>query len=124
LRRHVNGSGMMRARKRSISVTKRRKTWKHNKSKHGGHIAGLAVRIGKGHASSDMAGLPLGVDPIVAARDYLDRNESCLPDCSRASFWLCCCSLVGRAGVYVWAGLGGNNTRDEVSCLKRGDRLS
>jgi hypothetical protein len=34
LRRHVNGRGMMRARKMSISVTKRRNTCKKSKSKH------------------------------------------------------------------------------------------
>lgn len=38
LRRQVNGSGTMRAQKMSISVTKRRKTWKKSKSKHVGHI--------------------------------------------------------------------------------------
>jgi hypothetical protein len=43
LRRHVNGSGTIRAQKMSISVTKRRKTWKKNKSKHGGHIADSPV---------------------------------------------------------------------------------
>jgi hypothetical protein len=53
LRRHVNGSGTMRAQKMSISVTKRRKTWKQNRSKHGGHIAGMLVGS-KGHTSSDL----------------------------------------------------------------------
>jgi hypothetical protein len=43
LRRQVNGSGTIRARKMSISVTKRRKTWKHNNCKHGGHISALVV---------------------------------------------------------------------------------
>lgn len=42
LRRQVNGSGTMRAQKMSISVTKRRKTWKKNKSKHVGDIGRLA----------------------------------------------------------------------------------
>jgi hypothetical protein len=42
LRRQVNGSGIIRARKIIISVTRRRKT-RHNKSKHGCHIAGVVV---------------------------------------------------------------------------------
>jgi hypothetical protein len=33
LRRHVNGRGTINAMKMTISVTKRRKTWKQNKSK-------------------------------------------------------------------------------------------
>lgn len=41
LRRHVNGRGTMRAQKMSISVTRRRKTWKKNRSKHVGHVACL-----------------------------------------------------------------------------------
>jgi hypothetical protein len=45
LRRQVNGSGTIRARKMSISVTKRRKTCKQNNSKYGGHIV---LRLGKG----------------------------------------------------------------------------
>lgn len=38
LRRHVNGRGTIRARKMSISVTKRRKTWKKSNSKHVSNI--------------------------------------------------------------------------------------
>ena len=40
LRRHVNGRGTIRARKMTISVTKRRNTWKRSKSKHEGKIVG------------------------------------------------------------------------------------
>ena len=47
LRRHVKGSGTMRAQKMSISVTRRRKTWKKSKSKHVGHIVCLAGCSGK-----------------------------------------------------------------------------
>ena len=38
LRRHVNGSGTIRARKLAISATKRRNTWKKSKSKQMGNI--------------------------------------------------------------------------------------
>jgi hypothetical protein len=48
LRRQVNGSGTIRARKMSISVTKRRKTWRHNNSKHRGHISASVVGSSKG----------------------------------------------------------------------------
>jgi hypothetical protein len=45
LRRHVNGRGTMRARKMSISVTRRRKTCAKSKSKHVGSIVGLVRRV-------------------------------------------------------------------------------
>lgn len=40
LRRHVNGSGTIRAQKMSISVTKRRKTCRKSTSKQSGHMLG------------------------------------------------------------------------------------
>jgi hypothetical protein len=44
LRRHVNGRGTIRAQKMSISVTRRRKTWKKSRSKHVGHIVSSGVQ--------------------------------------------------------------------------------
>lgn len=38
LRRHVNGSGTIRARKMNISVINIANTWKRRKSKHVGNI--------------------------------------------------------------------------------------
>ena len=43
LLRHVKGSGTIRAMKMTISVTRRRKTWKKNKSKHVGTIFELRI---------------------------------------------------------------------------------
>lgn len=43
LRRHVNGSGTIRARKMTISATRRRKTWKKSKSKHVGNIVDVVA---------------------------------------------------------------------------------
>jgi hypothetical protein len=43
LRRHVKGRGTIKAQKMAISVTKRRKTWKKNKSKHVDNIIELAA---------------------------------------------------------------------------------
>ena len=46
LRRHVKGSGTMRARKMTISATKRRNTCKQNRSKHVGTILNLVEWCG------------------------------------------------------------------------------
>lgn len=44
LRRHVNGRGTIKARKMSISVTRRRKTCEKSKSKHVGNIIDTEIR--------------------------------------------------------------------------------
>lgn len=47
LRRHVKGSGMMRARNMTISSTRRRKTCVKNKSKHVGSMIGVPAGPGR-----------------------------------------------------------------------------
>jgi hypothetical protein len=72
---------------------------------------GFGGGVVKGHASSNAEVLPLASSVVVAVRTRLVRLEQYLPDCSRASFWLCCCSLAVWADVCVQAGLGPNSTR-------------
>jgi hypothetical protein len=52
---------------------------------------------------------------------YLFRWELCLPDCSRASFCVCCVGLVIQVAMFGWAGLSGNCT--ELGAVEDGKAL-
>jgi hypothetical protein len=113
LRRHVNGSGTIKAQKISISVTKRRKTCTSSKSKHKGNMvkgsARLGGRKGRGRATCSVR-VPLNKQRYASVL-VLFRAGAHLLDCSRAS-----CLLRGRKlrckVVIVY--FEGSDTADEV----------
>lgn len=61
LRRHVNGRGTIRARKMTISATKRRNTCKKSTSKHVGNI----IRIRVSEARREDRGPPSHGMPLI-----------------------------------------------------------
>ena len=119
LRRQVNGSGTIRARKMSISATKRRKTWK-NRSKHGGHIADHRYGVVRGTRAGTWR-IAIGVV----------LHSSCLSLPSLAGeftyqtvverhFDSVIVALGVQADVCVWAGSGGNSTEFRTVRVEKG----